>query len=142
MIRGALLACALLACGSTVGSTSSDASAAVPRDASCSGQREPTRVEGVDPATGCPRDVVVTHVWSGRRVCDRIEPACAVAPACRFSVRVLAPALAGCRGAGLDARYTLCRCEFGVVECPSRSPTAGEWPGCVNNSAICFDCEP
>lgn len=137
----ALTALAALGCASTAAGVYADGAAAPARDASCSGERVPTRAEGVDPATGCPSLVTVEHRWAAPRVCERIEPACAAPPACRFPVRLVAPALPGCRGAGLDARFESCRCEFGVVECPSRAPGLGEWPGCVNNSAICYECQ-
>lgn len=139
VLRGALIL-ALCGCASTAGSTAADAAAAR-LDASCSGNRVPTEALGVDPLTRCPREVVVTHRWTSRRVCERVEPACEAPPACRFEVRLVAPALPGCAAPGIDARYPLCRCEFGVVECPTRAAVVGEWPGCVNNSAICYNCD-
>ncbi len=137
----ALAGVALLGCASTAGATSSDGAVTPGPDATCSGQRTPSEARDVNPMTRCPREVVVTHRWSARRVCERVEPACDAPRECRFDVRLLAPALPGCRAPGLDARYALCRCEFGVVECSTRSAEAGEWPGCVNNSALCYDCD-
>ncbi len=132
---------ALLGCASAAGATGAEAGVTAAPDATCSGQRTPTEALGVDPATGCPRELVVTHRWSARRVCERVEPACTAPRGCRFDVRLVAPTLPGCRAPSLDARYAQCRCEFGVVECSSRSPQTGEWPGCVNNSALCYDCD-
>lgn len=136
-----IAAIAVSDCAASTGQTRADATAPAQSDATCSGQRTPSEVASVDPASGCPREVLVTHVWSGRRVCDRVEAACDAAPTCRFVVRLRAPALAGCVGRAVDARFTMCRCEFGVVECSTRSEDVGEWPGCVNNSTICYDCD-
>lgn len=130
----------MLACASSAAGVYVDAEAPAPRDASCSGQRGPSRVEGVDPVTGCPQLVVVEHRWSAPRVCERIEPGCAAPAACRFPVRLVAPALAGCSAPGIDTRYELCRCEFGVVECAGRAPVVGDWPGCVASNILCYDC--
>lgn len=139
-MRWAAPAWILLGCASTTAGTFVDGSAPPPRDASCSGQRTPARALDPDPATGCPREVVVEHRWSAPRVCERVEPSCTVPAGCRFPVRLLAPALPGCTRPGLAAVFAACRCEFGVVECASRAPTLGEWPGCVSNSMLCYDC--
>lgn len=143
MIRAMLrwmMALPLVACASSAASTSVDGAVAPSRDASCSGERGPSRVEGIDPATGCPRLVVVEHRWSAPRVCERIEPGCSAPAACRFPVRLVAPALPGCSAQGIDTRYEQCRCEFGVVECAGRAPVAGDWPGCVASNILCYDC--
>lgn len=136
-----VMALPLVACASSATATYGDGAVPAPRDVTCSGERSASRVESVDPATGCPSRVLVEHRWAAPRVCERLEPACGIDPACRFSVRLVAPALPGCRAPGVDHTFTACRCEFGVIECAGGSAPVGDWPGCVANNTLCYDCD-
>lgn len=138
MLRIAVVCAGTAACASAATAVFADASAAP--EVACTGIREPTTIVRNDPDSGCPTLLSYTHRWRSTHTCDHFEPGCSVAPNCRFQLHVTAPALAGCARAGVEATFPVCRCEFGVVECPSAADPIGDYPGCVANNVACYDC--
>lgn len=134
------LAWALLA-GCAASAAATEAGPAPARDAQCLASADDVVVPDAVDDAGCPERVEVTHAWSAPAACDRVVPRCAIAPACRFTTRLVAPQLAGCTEPAMEGAYRFCRCEFGVIECPGDDPVLGLWPGCVGNRPWCHRCE-